>query len=34
MLDEINNLKSLIVSIQTCIEFMNIQISNKNNKDE
>lgn len=34
ILDEINNLKSLIVSIQTCIEFMNIQISNKNNKDE
>lgn len=33
MLDEISNLKSLINSIQTGIEFISMQISVKDNKD-
>lgn len=32
--DEISNLKSLINSIQTSIEFISMQITNKENKDE
>lgn len=34
MLNEISNLKSLINSMQAGIEFISIQISNKENKNE
>lgn len=34
MLNEISNLKSLINSMQSGIEFISMQISNKENKDE
>lgn len=34
IVDELNNLKSLINSIQNGIEFISMQISNKENKDE
>lgn len=34
IINEISNIKSLINSIQSCIEFINTQISNKENKDK